>query len=107
MSVTGFTTGTNDGAMYSTFAERGPDGGTQGFVPARQIWPTSEFPSGMPFTDHVTLVSVVFVTVAAKLALAFTATVVLGGDTVTLTLLVIVTIAAAVTGPPLAGVNVA
>jgi len=105
--VTGFTAGTKAGAMYSTVAESGAEGGTHGFVAATQICPRSVLPLGMPFTYQVTVVSDVFSTLAAKVALAFTATVVLGGETITLTLLVMVTVADAVTGPPLAGLNVA
>src|SRR5580704_13991367 len=105
--ATGFTAGTNEGAMYSTLPESGPEGGTHGFVPVRQIWPTSELPLGTPFTIQVAVVSGVFVTIAAKLALVFTATVAVAGLTETVTLLVIVTVADAVTGPPLEGLNVA
>ena len=41
-------------------AELGPAGDWHGFELRWQIWPAEVFPSAMPFTVHVTVVSVVF-----------------------------------------------
>jgi CBS-domain-containing membrane protein len=61
----------------------------------------------MPLTDHVTVVSVEFVTVGVKVARWLGESVAAPGETLTLTLLVIVTVAEAVTAPPDGGVAVA
>ena len=77
-----------------------PDAGaaraTHGFVPVWQIWPTVALPFAVPFTVHVTVVSVAFVTVGVNVMRWFTASVADGGETLTPIALVRVTVAAAV-----------
>lgn len=75
-----------------------PVGETQGFDPVWQTWPKLALPLAMPFTLHVTVVSEVFTTVGVNVARWPTVRVAAGGDTLTLTALVTVTVAAAV-GP--------
>lgn len=82
--------------------ETAPFGETQGSVPATQICPTAAFPLGTPLTLQLTPVSGEFVTVAANVARSETPSVVSEGTTLTLTLLVIVTLADAVAVPPVA-----
>lgn len=75
--------------------EAGPVGATQGFVPVWQTWPTVALPFATPLTVQVTLVSFAFVSVGVNVMRWFTASVAVGGETVTLMLLVTVTVAAA------------
>ena len=77
-------------------------GETHGFDPVTQISPTVTLPFKIPFTVQVTAVSGVFVTFAVNVARCVTAIVADGGETLTLTLLVIVTLADAVAGPQVA-----
>ena len=79
--------------------DAGPVGATHGFVPDWQTWPTNALPFAMPFTDHVTVASDEFVTVAEKDARSFDESVAVGGETITPTALVTVTVAAAVMPP--------
>jgi hypothetical protein len=82
--------------------ETGALGATQAPDPLRQIWPTVALPFGMPFTAHVTVLSGVLATVAANIACWVAASVALGGETLTVTPpLVRVSVAAALSGPPL------
>jgi hypothetical protein len=69
-----------------------------GFDPLTQICPTLEFPFATPATDHATVVSDVPVTVAENNVRCPSATV--GGATLTVTPLVIVTVDATISGPP-------
>lgn len=64
-------------------------------------------PLRTPLTDHVTVVSVVFVTLGVNVARWPGESVAALGETLTLTSLVIVTVADAVTGLPEGGVAVA
>lgn len=82
--------------------ETGPAGGVQGFVPDTHTWPTLALPLGMLLTVQVTLASVVFATMAAKGARWLNARLAEAGDTLTLTLLVIVALADASIDPPAA-----
>lgn len=68
-----------------------------------QIWPTATLPFAMPLTAHVTVVSCVPATVAANIACCVAAKVAVGGETLTVIPrpLVSVTVAAALSGPPL------
>jgi hypothetical protein len=77
----------------------GPVGGWHGFDPDTQTSPIVVLPFAMPFTLHNTVVSGVFVTVAENVARPFTATLALGGETLTVTLLTIVTLALADADP--------
>ena len=67
-------------------------------MPDWQTWPTAALPFGMPLTDHVTVVSVAFVTVGVNDARKPVERVALGGETLTPMLLVTVTFAEAVCG---------
>jgi len=100
VTSSGFTPGTLAGARKSTLPALAPLGATHGFDSLTQICPTLAFPFTTPATDHVTLASDVFVTVAENEARCAAPTVAVGGATLTVTPLVIVTVAAAVTGPP-------
>jgi hypothetical protein len=102
VSCTGFVPDTDAGAKKSTLPETGPMGGVQGFDPVMHIWPEVRFPLAIPFTDHVTDASAVFVTVAANDCRWLTGTEAVGGIMLTAMLLVIVTEADATTElPPL------
>ncbi len=100
VTSSGFTAGTLAGARKSTLPALAPLGATHGFNPLTQICPTLAFPSETPATDHVTAVSDVFVTVAESESRCAGPIVAVGGITLTVTPLVIVTTAAAVSGPP-------
>ena len=93
VSTTGFIAGANAGARKSTLPETGPAGGVHGFVPDMHTWPTLALPLGMLLTDQVTLASGVFPTVAVNDARWLNARFAEAGETLTLTLLVIVTLA--------------
>jgi hypothetical protein len=80
--------------------EAAPLGATQGFVPLTQTCPTAALPSGVPLTDHVTLVSVEFATAAVKDCCWLGESVAVPGATVTVTPLVIVTVAETLEAPP-------
>jgi hypothetical protein len=69
--------------------------------------PTVALPFRTPLTDHVTVVSVVFVTLGVNVARWPGESVAALGETLTLTLLVIVTAAEAVAALPDGGVAVA
>lgn len=97
-SVTGFPAGTAAGARYSTLPETAPPGAAQGFVPGRQTCPTLEFPLAIPLTPQLTAVFDEFRTLAMKLARVETGTLAEPGETVTKTMLTIVTVAEAVCG---------
>jgi hypothetical protein len=99
VSATGLLAGTELGAKKSTAAELGPAGAMHGFVPETQTWPTVAFPSGTPTTDHDTVVSAVFVTFAVNDVRCPVESVAVGGITLTVTALVIVTVAEAISGP--------
>jgi hypothetical protein len=87
--------------------DAGPAGATHGIVPDTQTWPTLALPLGMPFTDQVTVVSGVFVTLAANAMRRPVATVAVGGETVTATLLAIVAAADSTVAPPVTALAVA
>ena len=72
---------------------------THGFDPDTQIWPTLAFPFAMPFTDHVTVVSDAFATLAAKDKRWPVGTVAAGGATLTVISLVMVIVADSATAP--------
>jgi len=97
VKITGFVVGTDCGATKSTLPDVGPAGAAHGFDPVWQTSPTLVLPFAIPFTVHVTVVSVVFVTVGVNVMRWLTASVAVGGATLTLTLLVTVTVDAAVT----------
>ena len=82
-------------------------GATHGFEFGWQTWPTVAFPFAIPLTDHVTPVSLEFATMEVNAARWPGESVAALGDTLTLTLLAIVTVAAAVTAPPAGGVAIA
>ena len=67
-----------------------------GFVPVWQTWPTVALPFATPFTVHVTVGSVAFVTVGVNVMRWFTASIADGGEMLTPIALVTVTVAAAV-----------
>jgi hypothetical protein len=69
-------------------------------LPVTQTWPTPALPFAIPFTDHVTVVSDAFVTFALNDMRWPVETVAVGGDTVTVMLLVTVTLADSTVGPP-------
>ena len=98
-SVTGFVVGTNAGAMKSTLAAEGSDGGTHGFEAVVHTSPTALLPFGMPLTAHVTAESVVPVTFAANELRCASASVAEGGETRTLTWLVTVTVLDGIAAP--------
>jgi hypothetical protein len=100
VSCTGLVTGTDVGAKKSTLPEIGPTGGVQGFDPVTHIWPDVRFPLAIPFTDHVTDASALFVTVAANDFRWLTGTEAVGGIMFTPMLLAIVTDADATTEVP-------
>lgn len=100
VSCTGLLAGTDAGAKKSTLPEAGPAGVTQGFDPLTHIWPVVKFPLGIPFTDHVTEASALFVTVAPNDVRWLTGTEAVGGIMFTAILLVIVTDADATTEVP-------
>jgi hypothetical protein len=77
----------------------GPAGGTHGFDPVSHTCPTLALPFGIPFTDQVTVASDVLATIAAKDIRWPVATVAVGGATFTVTLLVMVAVAASVLAP--------
>ena len=93
VTVTGFAVGTVAGARKSTLAELAPLGARQGMEPCWQICPTNAFPFAMEFTLHVTDVSAELVTVGASVTRALVRMVAPGGDTLTVTLLTMVTAA--------------
>ena len=66
-----------------------------GFVPVSQTCPTAASPSATPFTDHVTVVSDELTTLGVNVIRWLTASVAVGGATLTPIALVIVTVAAA------------
>ena len=76
-------------------------------VPVTHTCPTAALPSGTPLTVHVTLVSAEFATVAVNVCRWLGDNVALPGATVTLTPLVIVTVAAALEAPPVTALAVA
>jgi len=78
----------------------GPVGATHGLVPALQTCPSAASPFGTPSTDHVTVPSDVFDTVAANVMRWPVKTPALDGATDTVTLLVIVIVADSVVEPP-------
>jgi hypothetical protein len=83
--------------------ETGALGATQAPDPLRQTWPTVALPFRMPLTAHVTVLSGVLVTVAANIACWVAASVAVGGETLTvIPPRVTVTVAAALSGSPLA-----
>jgi hypothetical protein len=98
VSWTGLVTGTDAGAKKSTLPETGPLGAVQGFDPLTHIWPAIELPLRIPFTDHVTDGSAVFITVAANDFRWLTGTEAEEGVMLTTILLVTVTAADATTG---------
>jgi hypothetical protein len=71
----------------------GPAGGWHGFVPVRQSCPSVAFPLATPFTLQSTVASGVFETTAENVSRPFAATLAVGGVTLTVTLLMIVTVA--------------
>ncbi len=79
--------------------DAGPAGAAHGIVPDTQTWPTLELPFAIPFTDQVTVVSDVFATLAANAIRWPVATVAVGGETTTATLLVMVAVADSVVAP--------
>jgi hypothetical protein len=87
--------------------DAGPAGATHGFVPLVQIWPTLTLPFGIPFTDQVTVVSAVFATLGANDKRWPVGTVAIGGETLTETLLVMVTATDSVLAPLLTALAVA
>ncbi len=107
VSTTGFVSGKEAGARKSTSPEIGPVGGVHGSEPVRQICPTIALPFAEPFTAQITAASGVFVTFAAKVMRWPRGTVAAPGETLTATLLVKVTVAAAVCVPPASGLAVA
>jgi hypothetical protein len=83
--------------------ETGALGATHAPDPLRQTWPTAALPFGTPFTAHVTVASGVPATVAANIACCVAASVAVGGETLTvIPPRVTVTVAAALSGSPLA-----
>ena len=76
-----------------------PLGETQGFEPLRQISPAVGLPLGMPLTVQVTAASGVPVTVGVKARRCETTSVTNGGETPTVTLLVMVTEASTTEAP--------
>ena len=58
-------------------------------------------PFGAPFTDQVTVVSDVFATLGVNDMRWLVESVAVGGETATVTLLVMVTVADSIVGPPL------
>ena len=107
VSVTGFVGGADSGARYSTLPEPGPVGATHGFELSWHTWPTVALPFAIPLTDHATLMSLEFETAGVNAARWPGESVAALGETLTLTLLVIVTVADAVTVPLDGGVAVA
>lgn len=105
--VTGLATGMFAGARKLTALARGTTGGTHGLEFAAQIWPTIAFPFAMPSTNHDTATSELPETLTASGTLCPIVTVAAGGDTFTLTLLVIETDAAAVARPDVTALAVA
>jgi hypothetical protein len=97
--VMGFVVGTDVGATKSTMAAEGAVGGTHGFEAVTQTAPTVLLPFGMPLTAHVTAVSVLPVTFAENELRCARESVADGGETLTLTWLVTVTILDAVAAP--------
>jgi hypothetical protein len=82
--------------------EIGALGATQVPDPLRQICPTAALPFAIPFTAHVTVVSGVFATAAVNIACWVEARVAVGGEMFTvIPPSVIVSVAAALSGPPL------
>jgi hypothetical protein len=96
----GFTAGTLAGARKSTPPALAALGAAHGFDPLTQICPTLAFPFTTPATDHVTAVSEVPATAAENDVRCSVPIVAVGGATFTVTPLVIVTVAAAISGPP-------
>ena len=105
-SVTLLGCGCVCGARYSTVLSV-PEAGTHGFDADAQTCPTAAFPLGMPFTVQATPELVVPVTVAVKLAVLPAIKVADGGDTVTATevLVVTMTVAAALWVPAVASIT--
>ena len=85
----------------------GAAGGAHGFVPGWQTCPIEELPLAMPFTNHDTLVSEVFETVAANVTRRPVATVTDVGETAMPTLPATVTLAETTCALPDSGLNVA
>lgn len=79
--------------------EVGACGAAHGLEPDTQICPTAAFPLEIPFTNHVTVASPVFVSAAANDFRVITSNVADEGDTFTLILLTSVTDAAAIVAP--------
>jgi len=102
VSTTGLDAGTVDGARKSTLVAVGPEGGWHGFVPVKHTCPSVAFPLAMPLTVQSTVASGVFDTSAENVARPLTGTLALGGVTLTVTLLTMVTVADAVTVPAVA-----
>ncbi len=94
--TTGFVAGTDCGATKSTLPDAGPVGATHGFDPVWQTCPAAVLPFATPFTVQITAASLVFVTVGVNVTRWLVASVAVGGATPTLTLLVTVTVDAAV-----------
>ena len=103
VTSSGFAPGTLPGARKSTLPALAPAGAVQGFDPLTQICPTLAFPFATPATDHVTVASALFVTVAENEVRCPVPIVAVGGATFTVTPLVIITAAAAISGPPAGG----
>jgi hypothetical protein len=83
--------------------ETGALGATQAPDPLKQTLPTAALPFGILFTAHVTVASGVLATVAANIACCVAASVAVGGETLTvIPPRVRVSVAAALSGPPLA-----
>jgi hypothetical protein len=80
----------------------GPGGAAHGFDPDMQTCPTTLLPSGTPFTDHVTVASGVFATIAANDPRCMGMNVADGGEMLTATLLVTVTVLEAIAVPAVA-----
>lgn len=82
--------------------ETGALGATHAPDPLRQTWPAAALPFAMPFTDHVTVVSGVLPIAAANIACWLAPSVAVGGEMLTvIPPSVTVTVAAALSGPPL------
>lgn len=78
----------------------GPLGAAHGFDPLTHTWPTLALPFGTPFTAHRTLVSGEFATIAVNDCRWPGDSVAALGATVTITPLIIVTVADALAAPP-------
>ncbi len=105
MSVTLLGSGCASGATYFT-ASSEPEGVAHGFEAGAHTCPTVPFPSGTPFTVHVTAEFELSATVAVKFALWPVITLADGGDTLTLIdgLATIETVAVALCVPAVASI---